>query len=739
MAPQATMTSSRLLEREHELEAIRRTLAGSAQGAGGLVVIDGPAGVGKTALLDAALAIAQEENLLVLRARGAELERAFGFGIVRQLFDEVLRGAIVDPAALFAGAARFAAPLLAVELDGTTAAPPDDPFAARHALYWLTANLATQRPLAVLVDDAHWADGASLGVLAHIANRLQGIPAALVVASRTEESPPALDALRRQGGTHATLLHVPPLGQEAAAAVVRSVAPDADDAVCRRSHAATGGNPFLLYELARAMLAGDGSALAEETPERVTREFAARLARQPETAARLARAAAVLGPGAPLRQAAALAGLDDAEAAEAADRLVAAGVLRSAHPLEFLHPLVGAAVYAGVASAGRLPHPPAAGFASAARSQHHTRAARLLDAEGASSERVAAQLLHCQPAGDGWAYERLVAAARLASARGAADAVATYLQRALDEPAPPESRGEILLDLGRAESQFDHVAAVAHLREGLGGEIEIRRRFEGTMLLAGLLGQTGRAPEAADVLEAQFEAFAERPDLRGPMEAALANITRIDPVTRRRATAVIERLRRRVEEDERDPAVLGTIAAEMGMAGEAPDRMADIAERAVAGVDATATTAAGWSWYNATRSLVVAERYDVALRVLNAAVDRARERGAVFDAGCALTFRGELFVHVGDLASAEVDARTLLEISTAYGWPLGEGFAAATLGEVLIERGELDEASRLLTGGPRAGPAVTVAHLYPNVWVLLARGRLRLAQGRIEEAIGELG
>jgi DNA-binding CsgD family transcriptional regulator len=724
MAPQATMTSSPLLEREHELEAIRRVLARSAQGAGGLVVIDGPAGVGKTALLDAARAVAQDEDLLVLRARGAELERAFGFGIVRQLFDEVLRGGMFDPAALFAGAARFAAPLLAIELNGTTAAPPDDPFAARHALYWLTANLAAQRPLAVLVDDAHWADGASLGVLAHITNRLDGIPAALVVASRTEESRPALDALRRQGGPHATLLHVPPLGQAAAAAVVRSLAPAADDTVCRRCHAATGGNPFLLYELARSMLAGDGSALAEQSPERVTREIAARLARLPEAAGRLARAAAVLGTGAPLRQAAALAGLGDAEAAEAADALVAAGVLRSAHPLEFLHPLVRAAVYAG--------------FASAARSQDHARAARLLDAEAASPERVAAQLLNCQPAGDGWAYERLLAAARLASARGAADAVATYLQRALDEPAPPERRGEILLDLGRAESQFDHVAAVAHLREALDGEIEIKRRFDGTMLLAGVLGQTGRAPEAADVLEAQFEAFAERPDLRGPMEAALANITRIDPATRRRATAVIERLRCRVDGDERDPAVLGTIAAEMGMAGDSPDRMADIAERAVAGVDATATTAAGWSWYNATRSLVFAERYDVALRLLGAKVDGARERGAVFDTGCALVFRGELFVHIGDLASAEVDARTLHEIASAYGWPLGEGFAAATLGEVLIERGELDEAAQLLTGGPLAGPPATVAHMYPNVWVLLARGRLRLAQGRIEDAIAEL-
>jgi DNA-binding NarL/FixJ family response regulator len=724
MALQATTTFSRLLEREGELDAIRRVLRRSAQGAGGLVVIDGPAGVGKTALLEAARAIATDEDLLVLRARGAELERAFGFGVVRQLFDEVLRGGTFEPAALFAGAARFAAPLLAIELEGATAAPPDDPFAARHALYWLTANLAAQRPLAVIVDDAHWADGASLGVLAHIANRLEGIPAALVVASRPEESLAALDALRRQGGAHATLLHVPPLGQQASAAVVRSLAPAADDALCRRCHAATGGNPFLLHELARAMLAGDRGALGEASPQRVTREIAARLARLPDAAGRLARAAAVLGAGAPLRQAAALAGLADDEAAEAADALVAAGVLRGAHPLEFLHPLVGAAVYAGLSSA--------------ARSRNHARAARLLDAEAASPERVAAQLLHCQPAGDGWAYDRLAAAARLATARGAADAVATYLQRALDEPAPPERRTEILLDLGRAESQFDHVAAVTHLREALDGEIEIGRRFDATMLLAGVMGHTGRAAEAADVLEAQFEAFAERPDLRGPMEAALANITRIDPATRRRAADVIQRLRRRVEDDERDPAVLGTIAAEMGMAGDSPDRMADIAERAVAVADATATTAAGWSWYNATRSLVVAERYDVALRVLDAAVERARERGAVFDAGCALTFRGELYVRIGDLASAEVDARTLHEIATVYGWPLGEGFAVATLGEVLIERGELDEAASLLAGGALAGPPAAVAHVYPNVWVLLARGRLRLAQRRVEDAIDEL-
>src|SRR4051812_48020192 len=456
MALEAATTSDRLLERDRELDAIRTAVLHAAQDTGGFVVIDGPAGVGKTALIDAAHGIAMDADLLVLRARGAELERAFGFGIVRQLFDEVLRSGAFDPATLFTGAARVAAPLLAVDVEGGAASlPTDDPYAARHALYWLLSNLAAQRPLAVLVDDAHWADSTSLGVLAHIANRLDGVRAALLVASRSEEALEPLDVLRRQAEAHGTLLHVQPLGAEAAAIVVRSFAPSADDALCRKAHVATGGNPFLLSELSRAALTG--GPLPEQSPERVTREIAARLARLPEPARDLARAAAVLGNGVPLRQAAALAGLDEDAATAAADTLAAGGILRSVHPLEFLHPLIGAAAYAGLGPA--------------ARSRDHARAAHMLDAEGASPERVAAQLLRCQPAGDDWAFGRLVAAAAQASERSATDAVATFLQRALDEPAPAERRSEILLELGSALVHTDHLAAIRHAREALSGEL----------------------------------------------------------------------------------------------------------------------------------------------------------------------------------------------------------------------------------------------------------------------------
>ena len=165
MALQAS-TPDWLLEREGELAALRDVLSRH----GSAAVIEAPAGVGKTALMNAARAIAEDSGLLVLTARGAELEQAFAFGVVRQLFEH---GA--SPEA-FTGASRFAAPLIGVELEGVPATPPEDPFAARHVLYWLTANLAAERPLALFVDDAHWADAASLGVIAHIANRVAGLP-----------------------------------------------------------------------------------------------------------------------------------------------------------------------------------------------------------------------------------------------------------------------------------------------------------------------------------------------------------------------------------------------------------------------------------------------------------------------------------------------------------------------------------------------------------------------------------
>ena len=723
-------TTLALLERDAEFEAIDRAVAEARQGAGGLLLIDGPAGVGKTALMDAARDSADAGGLRILTARGAEMEKAFAFGVVRQLFEGVVHDAPVPVDALFAGAARFAAPLLDAVPDGAPATPSEDPFATRHGLYWLTANLAAEAPLALLVDDAHWADAASLSALAHIANRLEGLPIALLVASRSEESVETLEALRRQAAATKTLLPVAPLGEEAAAAVVRSFAPSADDALCRACFRASGGNPFLLHELARSALSGEAGALdpervADQSPERVTREVAGRLARLSEAASRLARGAAVLGGEVPLRHAAALAGVDQDEAPEAADALVAAGVLGSAEPLEFLHPLIRAAVYDGLGPA--------------ARALDHGHAARLLADEGASPERVAAQLLRCPPAGDSWACEHLVAAARLAGARGGSEAAARYLRRALDEPPPPPSRTPILLELAVAEAAAsDPEASIAHLREALAVDLPAELRLRATMLLSALLGHLMRPGEAADAVEGQLDALADHPALQATAHAAYANVTRIDTATRPRALAVIQGLRSRVEAGgERDPAVLGTVATEMLMAAEPAERSAAIAERALAGFDWT-RMGPDWSGLIATRVLVLAEHYGAALRALTVALEAARERGSVIDIGGALAFRAELYLGTGDLANAEVDARTLLEIATASGWHGGQGFAAAFLGQVLVERDELTECAHVLQVDAGAESHDALTRGYTTAEVLLARGRLCLARGQVEEGMETL-
>jgi AAA ATPase domain len=136
--------------------------------------VEGQAGIGKTALLAVARGAAAGEGFGVMRARGAELEREFAFGVVRQLFEPVVAGASQEERSqLLDGPPGVAARLLGLPgLGGAiaTAAPiaPDPSFAVLHGLYWLCANLAARHPVALIVDDAHWADGASLRFLAFL-------------------------------------------------------------------------------------------------------------------------------------------------------------------------------------------------------------------------------------------------------------------------------------------------------------------------------------------------------------------------------------------------------------------------------------------------------------------------------------------------------------------------------------------------------------------------------------------
>ena len=167
----AVASRTELLDRDEELGQIEAVLAEAALGRGRLTVVEGPAGIGKTALLAAARTAASASGMRVLRSRAHELEREFPFGVVRQLFEPLLAEATEEERAfLLQGAAGVAASMLALPGAPAPASPSptdaDPVFAILHGLYWLCVNAAVDGPLCLFVDDAQCADGPSLRYLA---------------------------------------------------------------------------------------------------------------------------------------------------------------------------------------------------------------------------------------------------------------------------------------------------------------------------------------------------------------------------------------------------------------------------------------------------------------------------------------------------------------------------------------------------------------------------------------------
>lgn len=241
-----------LLERDRELAAIEALLE-----RGGVLVIEGGAGIGKTSLLDRACRRADALGREVLRARGSELEAGFAFGVVLQLFERHLAGAEGGGLqGLMSGPVAAARPLLSGELGESSAR--DTSFAVLHGLYWLAANLAARRSLVIGVDDAHWADGPSLRWLAYLAPRLEGLPLALMVALRPAEPASMGDALLAVRAEASAVARPRLLSEGAVAEVARAaLGARASDRLCTSLKRVSGGNPFYLRELVRALELGD--------------------------------------------------------------------------------------------------------------------------------------------------------------------------------------------------------------------------------------------------------------------------------------------------------------------------------------------------------------------------------------------------------------------------------------------------------------------------------------------------
>ena len=717
------MPPDTLLERDDELDALTRLVTDARDGNGGLVLFEGTPGLGKSALLDEAAACARQRGLSVLRARGHELERDFAWGVVRSLFEEVLEArSDEERSELLAGPAGAARSVLVADDQ------PDSPgaFGIIHALYWLALRLADERPLALVVDDAQWADEQSLRFLAYLVGRLEDQPLAVLLGAR-EEEPDELGLLEQIASDRAAgVWRLAPLSRGAVAALVRARVPGADETVTRRSFDLTGGNPLQVHELVGALARQEGApdaealAAAVETAARsLGRSVLRRLESLSPEAQRLARAVAVFGDDAPLALAGALADLEAGAVLSAADELAGAAVLRAGDPLGFTHPLVQSAVY------GRM--------SLGDRARTHRLAARLLRESGAPSEQVAAHLLQSPPAGDDRVVAWLRASARRARSQGAPASAASYLERALREPPAPEERAEILAELGRAEAAAGRLEAAAHLDAAIGLVDDPRRRVVLLLEYGRSLHHGGRIEEAsAAFLRGLEELGPDGGDLAIDLEGAFLTSALHDPArvdhAHERAWAVIhdeQRLATRAARARTSKALI------VGVLGGVPRPEILALARDLFGDGRLLEEG---SWEVQTLTYVIAtfswcDEYAEADRALDGAFEVARRRGAVLGFALASQLRSRQRLWTGPVAAAVEDARAAADVwrggRQVYLHPSSYSLVAA-----LIEQDDIDGAATALAWGDNQPPASP----FFAAWREMAAGRLAVAQGDDEAA-----
>jgi len=441
-----------LLERARELAAVRAAVDAAASGHGGIVWIEGPAGIGKTSLLRAAREYGRRSGMRVLSVRPGPLEQEFAFGVARGLFEPAVTA---QPALLMSGPAKLAAPVVTLAEASEQAAVTAERL---HGLYWLAVALADDAPLLLVVDDAHWADEPSLQALAYLARRVEELPVAILLATRSDVAAKGSDTVRDD--LAGVVMRPAPLTRSAGEQMIRNGLGDATPGFVNACHNATGGNPLLLKALLAALhedgVAPDDSGLAavRHRAQAIVATFVlARLRQLPPPAGALARAVAVLGRDAELRQAADLADLTPDAALDAADALVEAQLLVPGRLLTFVHPLVAEAVTAHMSVAERH--------------RGHLRAARCLAAGNTDPERVAAHLLVVERLADPWVIAGLREAARAARGKGAPGSSVTYLQRALAEPPEPAGLSELLAELGTAQLSAGDGAGYTTLRQAI--------------------------------------------------------------------------------------------------------------------------------------------------------------------------------------------------------------------------------------------------------------------------------
>jgi tetratricopeptide (TPR) repeat protein len=405
----------------------------AAGGAGGVVLLAGEAGMGKTALASGAAAYAKDRGATAVWGTCWEGDGAPGFWpwiqVVRALAPK--EGEDAAP-----GGAGKASEAMLAELTGAAeerGGVLGDESAIRFRIYDLAATYlrdqAARRPLVVVLDDLHWADLSSLRLLVFLARQLHDAAVLVIGTYRDVEvaatDHPARPLLAELAG-QAELIQLTGLTPAETGQLIEKVCGERPQArLIEAVHGRTAGNPFFAQQIARLLAAQDvplDRALVTGVPPAVGDVLARRLARLPGEVVDLLAIASVAGRRFPVATVATLAGATAETAVLLLDRAVRAAVLEQDEPghLRFSHDLFRDVLYQGLPAARR----PAL----------HLEMAGLLEQQaGPPAAEVAYHRSMAWPFGDrDRAVAALTGAAREATASTAFDEAAAYLLRAVE-------------------------------------------------------------------------------------------------------------------------------------------------------------------------------------------------------------------------------------------------------------------------------------------------------------------
>ncbi len=639
-SPPVFSSRGQLFGREHERGVLDRLLGG---GRSGVLVVYGEAGVGKSALLEHAVEAGREFR--VARTSGVEADMEFPLAAVQQLCSPFLD--LLD---------RLPPPqyeALGVAFGLRTGSAPD-PFLVGLAVLGLLSEAAEERPLLVVVDDAHWLDHASARALAFVARRLLAEQIVLLIATRQVD-----DALR---GLPELLIS--PLGYRDARALLESVLPaPVDEPVLQRIVVETRGNPLALLELPRGLtpteLAGGfGLPAAVPLSASIEERFTRRLASLPDDARRLLLAAAADPVG------------DPAVVWRAAERLgvpeTAADLVESEHLLAlgprvvFRHPLVRSAVYRAATPSERREVHRALAEATDPEVDPDRRAWHRAQAASKPDEDIAAELEE--------------SAAR-AQARGGFAAAAAFLERATALTPEEGRRSGRALAAARAKLQAgaldDALRLVATAEAGILSELEQARAdlLRGQISFAATRSSDATALllKAAERLQEVDPELARETYLEA-MTAAIFAGPLAGPGASPGEVAEAASAAPRAPRPRGPDLLLDGLVALLSETYGAAVPLLRQAQGAIEGENSQ-TEQLRWMW-GATVSTLHLWDDEGWERLSDLHLQLVRETGALGDLAVALDHRGQMHVFAGQLALASSLQEALQEATELTGSPL---------------------------------------------------------------------